>query len=576
MTTTTRTTTEAADDQSPATRVVARAEAQADVFAAVPSRAAIYALESLPASRVVRIRVHRNLAAERMLTPAALLARYGGLQVEPALGPYDDSLSFADLDGPDPDVELIWLDYARLDALSADDLGDLLDRRLRALRLRSNAPILVFDLAGPDQRAESVNAALRRTADAVPALLLCPVSELAAQMGADFLSTRAAALTAVPLSPTALMRLAQVFALSWLPAAIGIRMRGLAVDLDNTLYRGVLGEDGPDGVVLTEDHKRLQETLKALHQKGFFLGIVSRNEMSDVTDLFARRPDFPLQAADVDAWGVSWGRKSQALHEIAAAVRVAPGSFLFIDDNAGELIEVADEHPDVATVFADHPADVVRALTLHPGLFAFVDAGADVLRTADLAAEAARGSLRAEAGNPNDYLAALGVEMTFALDDRSGVKRLAELSNKTNQFTTALRRLSEIELAERMDDPGARVVSVRVQDKLADSGVIAMISARRQEDGRVVVEDVCVSCRALGRGIEGFLLDTALHRIGVELDAEDLHLAVTDGPRNAPARTWLATLGGRSAPGSATSSVVVVPTPDPRSDVPVTATWSAP
>ena len=102
---------------------------------------------------------------------------------------------------------------------------------------------------------------------------------------------------------------------------------------------------------------------------------------------------------------------------------------------------------------------------------------------------------------------------------------------------------------------------MRVKDKLADSGVIAMISARRQEDGRVLVEDVCVSCRALGRGIEGFLLDTALHRIGIELDAADLYLAVTEGPRNAPARAWLATLG-RSVRARAWSSCAH-PFPDP-------------
>jgi FkbH-like protein len=568
---TTTTTPEGADVRSPAARVVARAQAQADVFAPVPGRAAVYALDRLPADRVVTVRVHRNLAAERLLTPAALLARYGGLRIEASFGPYDDSLSFAELDGPDPDVELVWLDYARLDALGAEDLAALLGHRLRALRLRSNAPIIVLDLAGSDPRADAVNAALRRTADAVPAVFVGPVSEIATQMGAGFLSARAAALTAVPLSPPALMRVAQVLALCWLPAALGVRLRGLAVDLDNTLYRGVLGEDGPDGVVLTDDHRRLQETLKSLHQKGFFLAIVSRNEMADVQNLFARRPDFPLQAADIDAWGVSWGRKSQALHEVAAAVRVAPSTFLFLDDNAGELIEVSEEHPGVSTAFADDPADAVRALALHPGLFTFTDAGVDVLRTADLAAEAARGALRSQAGDPDDYLAALGVELEFTLDDRAGVRRLAELSNKTNQFTTALRRLTEIELAERMDEANARVVSVRVKDKLADSGVIAMISARRQQDGRVLVEDVCVSCRALGRGIEDVLLDTALHRIGVELDAQDLHLAVADGPRNAPARAWLDRLGGRPAPG-----VVVVRTPVPRPDVPVTATWSAP
>ena len=560
---------DAASDRSPAAVVIAKAQAQANVFARVPSRAALYDLDTLPTSRVVNIRVHRNLAAERMLTPAALLARWGGLRIESVFGPYDDSLSFVELDGPDPDVEVVWLDYTRLDTVPAGDLATLLDHRLRALRQRSSAPILVFDVPGSEPRAEAVNDGLRRTAQTVPSLFVAPVSELAAQMGTGFLSARAAALTAVPLSPPALMRLAQVFALCWLPAALGTRLRGLAVDLDHTLYRGVLGEDGVEGVVLTDGHRLLQQTLKGLHQQGFFLAVVSRNEPADVEDLFTRRRDFPLRAEDIDAWGVSWGSKSHALHEVSAAVRVAPATLLFVDDNAGELVEVAEQHPGLSTVFGADPADVVRVLGLHPGLFRFAGGEADVLRTADLAAEATRGSLRSHTGDPTEYLAALDVEMTFHLDDRAGIRRLAELSAKTNQFTTALRRLSEVQLAERMVDASARVVSVQVKDRLADSGVIAMIVARRAQDGTVLVEDVCVSCRALGRGIEGVLLNTALHRIGVELDAEELALAVTEGPRNAPARTWVAGFGGRPEPGR-----VVIRTPTAPADVPVTTTWS--
>lgn len=556
-------------DRSPAAAVMARAQAQATVFAQVPSRTAVYGLDTLPAPRAVNIRVHRNLAAERMLTPAALLARYGGLRIDVVFGPYDDSLSFADLNGPDPDVEVAWIDYSRLDTLSAAELATLLEHRLLALRQHSGAPILVFDVAGPDGRAKAVNDALRTMAQTVPALLVAPVSDLAAQMGTAFLSARAAALTAVPLSPTALMRVAQTFALCWLPAALGTRLRGLAVDLDHTLYAGVLGEDGPDGVVLTDNHRLLQQKLKERHEQGLFLAVVSRNEMADVEELFTRRRDFPLRAEDIDAWGVSWGPKSQAVDEVAAALRVAPDHLLFVDDNAGELVEVAENHPGLSTVFAGDPAEVVRALTLHPGLFRFADAGADDLRTADLAAETARQSLRSHAGHHHEYLAALDVEMTFALDDRGGVKRLAELSAKTNQFTTALRRLDEIALAERMSDSRARVVSVRVRDRLADSGVIAMVVARRADDGTVLVEDVCVSCRALGRGIEGFLLNTALQRIGAELGADELHLAVTEGPRNEPARTWLAGFGGRPEPGR-----VVIRTPVAPPCVPVTTTWA--
>jgi FkbH-like protein len=548
--------------------VLARAQAQTVIFASEPRRTDLLALEDLPTDRAITLRVHRNLAAERLITPLLPFARYGGLEVTAEFGPYDDSLAFAALDRVDPDVELVWLDVDRMPGLDADELAAFVVDRLAALRAMTGAPMLVFDVPGPDPRAATVNAALADLAQRSASLFLCPVSELATELGDTFFSSRASSLTAVPLSGPALLRLAQRLGLQWLPAALGQQIRAVAVDLDNTMYDGVLGEDGIDGIVVTDDHRRMQQDLKDLHARGIFLAVISRNELADVEALFDQRADFALSRDDIDAWGVSWGAKSVALQDIADQLRIAPGTFAFIDDNPGELVDVAGRHPGLTTVFASDPAAVRRVLALSGGLIRFTDAGADRLRTHDLRAEAERRGLRAQAADPNAYLAALAVELTFGLDQPGDLARLAELSHKTNQFTTALARLTQVQLAERLADPAARVVSIHVKDKLADSGIVAMISARRQADGSTLVEDICVSCRALGRGLEDVMLRTALDRIASELAATELTLATTTGPRNAPARDWLAGLGGDSTPAGVRIVALA-----PSEDVPVTISW---
>jgi FkbH-like protein len=554
------------DDVSAA--VLARAQAQATLHADEPRRTDLLALDDLPTSRAITVRVHRNVAAERLITPLLAFARFSGLEVSADFGPYDDSLAFAALDPVDPDVELVWLDIDRVPGLDADELAEFLVGRLMTLRAMTGAPVLVFDVPGADIRSATVNAALADLAKRSASLFVCPVSELAAELGESFFSTRASSLTAVPLSGPALLRLAQRLGLVWLPAALGHQIRAIAVDLDNTMYDGVLGEDGIDGVVVTDDHRRMQLALKELHERGIFLAVVSRNELADVEALFDQRDDFVLTRGDIDAWGVSWGAKSVALQDIADQLRIAPGTFAFIDDNPGELVEVAGRHPDLTTIFASDPAAVRRVLALSGGLFRFADAGADRLRAHDLRAETERRELQTQAADPNAYLAALAVELTFALDRPGDLARLAELSHKTNQFTTALARLTQVQLAERQADPSARVVSVHVKDKLADSGIVTMISARRQADGSTLVEDICVSCRALGRGLEDVMLRTALDRIATELNATELTLATTTGPRNAPARDWLTGLDGEPTP----IGVRIVASAAPK-DVPVTIIW---
>jgi FkbH-like protein len=550
--------------------IVQRAEAQLTIFAAQPSRMALYELPDFGASGSVRVRVHRNVAAERLMSPAAFFARFASIELLPEFEAYDDTLSFAALHGPEPDVELVWLDVARLPALSGSNLGEFLVERLGKLRSISSAPILVLDVPSADPRSAEANACLHALAERGAAILICPQSEVAADMAARFSSARAAEMTAVPLSPAALMRLAQLLGLCWLPAAVGQRVRGIAIDLDNTIYSGVLGEDGVEGITVTEAHLALQNTLKSWHERGVFIVVLSKNEPADVQALFSQRADFALSAADIDAWGVGWGEKSVALERAAAHVRVSPETFIFLDDNLGELVEVGVRHPGLLTIHAADPEVATQALTLAPGLFRFRDAGADSLRIRDLAVAAQREKLREHTTDPGEYLSSLDVVMTYGVDLPRHIKRLAELSSKTNQFTTALARLDEVQLAQRTADERARVVSVGLSDRLANAGIICMISARQQPDKSVLVEDVCVSCRALGRGLETSMLNNALARIAADFDVTELRLRVIEGPRNGPARSWLSQLGGRHD-----GVDVIVPAPLHNADLPITVTWES-
>jgi FkbH-like protein len=324
--------------------------------------------------------------------------------------------------------------------------------------------------------------------------------------------------------------------------------------LDNTLYRGVLGEDGPAGLEVDADYEKVQEALIDLRGQGLFISVVSRNEIGDVQDLFEQRKDFLLRPEHVDAWAVSWGKKSDGIRDAAEQLRVAPETFLFLDDNPGELLQVQTSIPGIAIGHASTPAMSLQVLTYYPGLFSFDDAGTDSFRAADLASERARAQLRTSS-NEVDYLAALEVELDFALDRPSDRARLAQLSSKTNQFNTALTRLDELDIDARMKDPMARIVSIEMSDRLSASGIIGFLAATRDSAGEVTVEDVCVSCRALGRGVEDIMLAEALAKIADELGVARLSIPFTEGPRNGPALQWL----NRTAESIADGCAVVRP-----------------
>jgi FkbH-like protein len=184
-----------------------------------------------------------------------------------------------------------------------------------------------------------------------------------------------------------------------------------------------------------------------------------------------------------------------------------------------------------------------------------------------MAAEAKRDALRRSSEDPESYLRSLEVELTYGVNRAADRARLAELSAKTNQFSTSLRRLNEGDIAQRLEDGGSCVVSIAMKDRLSDSGIIAFVSARREGD-IAVVEDICVSCRALGRGVESYMLQEGLKRVGEELVVATLQVPWTAGPRNGPALAWLSELCGQVLADNPLD--IPVPSPLP---IPVAVNW---
>jgi len=515
------------------------------------------------------LRVHRNHAFETVSNALPAFLSFAGITLVPRLGDYDDSLSF---DGPGPGVasELVWLDFARYPSLTDHDLTAWLIGRLKALRGISAAPIIVANAPGRSAREAHINDALAAWAGETADAAILDLAALASDPSFPFIDEARAVVTGTRYNAAAALATARALAFRVLPRFFTAPIKAFAVDLDNTLYDGVLGEDGIAGIVLTPGHAALQARLAEWAEKGVLLAVISRNEPGDVEALFAARPDFPLKAAHISSWQVGWTDKSASVSAAAEAFRIAPDSILLIDDNLGELIEAAAQTAGLRLLFAgDGPADALRALENYPGLPR--DAVGFEGRAADLRANKVRESLAHEASDSADYLAALGATLSFSLDPAKDRTRLAELSAKTNQFNLALRRLSEVEVDRFLSEDDRSVVHVRLADRLSDSGSVAALFARREGDS-AVIEELAISCRALGRRLEDLIVGEALRRIVDVLGCTRVSFDYAEGQRNAPARRWLETYAGQSLPAAA-GRIDLAEVPR-RADVPVALAWT--
>jgi FkbH-like protein len=509
-------------------------DSQGLLFARTPDAAAVLRGPDDPAVAALRLAVHRNLAFEHTGAFAQNFSQFAGTDLDLSYSDYDDALSSIDTN-PDADVHLVALDVSRYGSDGQDAFGSWFAERIEAFRSVGDAPLLV--LGSPAADDGWANKVFRDVAAETPGVHYCDVAAIAEEMGGDFFDERMRRVTASNWSRQAHVEVGRAFALAWLPAVIRPRLKAVVIDLDETLYSGVLGEDGIAGVDVSSDHRLIHERLGELKSSGLFLALISRNEETDVEELFRERDDLGIGLTDFDVVRVSWENKSGALRETAAALRIGNDSMLFVDDNVGELADAWQEGVD-NTLWAQSPERTLIGLRWFPGLFSFGGSDSDRLRSADLRASEKRASLR-RSMTKTEYLRSLKLRLQVKAGEEASLPRVAELSTKTNQFNLTLARLSEAEISRGVRDQGWLIATVALADRLSDSGDIASVVVEPADD-EWKVRDLCVSCRALGRELEDAIVISALETIGVR-EGSTVVIPWETGPRNEPGLSWLRT-----------------------------------
>ena len=302
----------------------------------------------------------------------------------------------------------------------------------------------------------------------------------------------------------------------------------LCTDLDNTLWGGILGEEGPDGIATGSAfpgncYLEYQKYLKQLSSRGILLTIVSKNNEADVREAFqVRAADLGLGLVNFVATKISWNEKSDSIRELAKELSLGLDSFVFVDDNPVECEAIRRQLPEVAVVRApiDEPWKLVELLSSQPFFDAAVVTDDDVNRLQEYKAQSQRAELASNAGNRDEFLASLGIVCTFLSALDAPLARSVQLLAKTNQFNLTTRRRSAAEVEEFAASPGGQAIAIRVRDRFGDAGVVGLALARTTGDS-CIIDSLLLSCRVIGRGIETALL---AHLAGNAIRAGAKHL----------------------------------------------------
>ncbi|MEO7027209.1 MAG: HAD-IIIC family phosphatase [Caulobacteraceae bacterium] len=297
-----------------------------------------------------------------------------------------------------------------------------------------------------------------------------------------------------------------------LGAARGKARKCLVLDLDNTLWGGVVGDDGVESLVLGEGSARgeaflaIQRMARELKARGVILAVSSKNDDAVARAAFGGHPEMVLALSDMAVFQANWRDKASNLEAIAATLNIGPDALVLLDDNPAERAQARAALPTVAVPeLPDDPAWFPRMLSAAGYFEAATFSADDRLRAASYAGDARRAEVMATVRDLGDYLTALEMRLTATAFDAAGRGRIAQLINKTNQFNLTTRRYTEAQVAVIEAAPETITLQVRLADRFGDLGMIGVVIAR-VTDGVADVDSWLMSCRVLGRKVEEAML----------------------------------------------------------------------
>lgn len=359
---------------------------------------------------------------------------------------------------------------------------------------------------------KSLNEGLRKVLSATGNAYLVNMEACLARLGAQqFYDTRYWYLARLPYSRKGLAEIAcEDF--KFLRSLKGRTRKCLVVDCDNTLWGGIVGEDGIEGIKLGHTHPgssfvEFQLEILSHYHRGVIVAICSKNNPDDVWEVFDKHPDMVLKREHIAAWQINWQDKVTNLRALASELNIGTDSMVFVDDSDFEANLVREQMPEV---------QVLQLPKERPGEYRWVLAASgafDLPRLTDedrkrgelYQAENLRRQERVGSADLEKYCRSLSIKLEIGLVDALTIPRVAQQTQKTNQFNLTTRRYTDAEISRFGSSPDHDILWLRVSDKFGDLGIVgSCILTYRGEDA--VIDTLLISCRVLGRGIEGRFL----------------------------------------------------------------------
>jgi FkbH-like protein len=425
----------------------------------------------------------------------------------------------------------LWRDFADLAPEAAQQAAERVVRGyeqwIGAFRKHSQAALIIHSLERPsspslgvlDEQSEAgqsglirqINRELRRIAAGFHGVYVLDYDALVARHGSErWNDERKWLMARLPIAAGYLLHMAREWMRFIVPLS-GRTAKVLVVDLDNTLWGGVIGEDGTTGIKVGPEYpgaayQALHRTLLDLSRKGILLAVCSKNNLDDAMEAMEKHPGMLVRPKHFAAMRINWTDKAQNLREIAQELNVGTDSLAFLDDNPFEREQVRAALPEITVIdLGKDPLEYASAVRNCAVFERLTLSSEDQQRTEMYAAQKQRAGAEQNFQSKEDFFRFLEQEAELEPVSDLTLARVAQLTQKTNQFNLTTRRYTEPQIAEMAKQPEWHIFSIRVRDRFGDHGLVGVAIAHDEAD-QCEVDTFLLSCRVIGRTVETALL----------------------------------------------------------------------
>jgi FkbH-like protein len=475
----------------------------------------------------VNIKIIRNTVAEHIIEWIEIYAKFAGIKLQKKYSDYDDSLSFNHL--TKDDIIIYVIDFSRYNLLDKKFIGWFTSNIVEKLKITESKIIILGRINSLDNlNILKFKRLLKK---------FCSNQEISVFI--EDLNSAKQDLSKV--SKQIVLKdknheIAKKIGLKIIPGLNQSQLRLIILDLDNTLYKGILSEDGLSGLELTKNHKKLFKLLKKYKDKGMLLAVASKNDEKDVLNLVKSNFFSPLSLEDFVSIKANWLEKSVNIKEIIDEVNFSSEYSLFLDDNTSEILKVKNNFNEIEVLLADDINLVLKLLTFHPRISLRSKTFEDQVRNEDIIANKKRRELQKKSNSESSF--ELMSEVSIIEATKSIQDRLFELSNKTNQFNSNNYRISKQELDDLIGRKLISALGISLKDSFSNSGLIGFVAAK-VENKSLIVFDLCLSCRALGRNLESVMIFKSLEYLAKNHFVDEIIVKYTQTEKNLPFKVWI-------------------------------------